>query len=92
MPTIQLKNISKNYGRNAVLNDVNATIKSGECFAIIGSNGKGKSTLLKILAGIIPASKGQVIYDSLVLNKNRKKIAKEIGVDVKSVLTLFKKP
>jgi ABC-2 type transport system ATP-binding protein len=102
MPTIQLQNISKKYGKKEVLTDVNATIKSGECFAIIGSNGKGKSTLLKILAGIIPANKGKVSYDSLPLSSNRKKILNDVGyfpetpslyeeLTVKENLALFRK-
>jgi ABC-2 type transport system ATP-binding protein len=102
MPTIQISNLSKKFGKNEVLSDVNATIKNGECYAIIGSNGKGKSTLLKILAGVIPASKGQITYDNLILNKNRKKIARDIGYvpetpslyvecTVKENLDLFKK-
>lgn len=79
MPTIQLTNISKKYGNKEVLSEINATIRNGECYAIIGSNGKGKSTLLKILAGVIPPSKGQITYDNLILHKNRKKIAKDLG-------------
>ncbi len=102
MPTIQLSNISKKYGKKEVLSEINATIRNGECYAIIGSNGKGKSTLLKILAGVIPASNGQVTYDNLILNKNRKKISKDLGYvpetpslysefTVKENLDLFKK-
>lgn len=79
MPTIQLQNITKKYGKKEVLTDVNATIKQGECFAIIGSNGKGKSTLLKIMAGIIAADVGKVSYDSLTISKDRKKILQDVG-------------
>lgn len=79
MPTIQIQNVSKKYGNQQVLNDVNAVVKSGECFAVIGSNGKGKSTLLKILGGVIPPSSGQIIYDGLVLSKNRKKVLQDVG-------------
>lgn len=102
MPTIQLQNISKKYGKNEVLSDVNATIKNGECFAIIGSNGKGKSTLLKILAGIVSSNNGNITYDNLALAKNRKKILKDVGYfpetpslyeefTVKENLNLFRK-
>ena len=79
MPTITLKKKKKKYGKKEVLTDVNATIQHGECFAIIGSNGKGKSTLIKILAGITSSDKGKISYDGLTLSSNRKKILKDVG-------------
>jgi len=46
-----LKNISKNYGPLQILNSTSAEIDRGDKIALIGANGKGKSTLLRIVAG-----------------------------------------
>jgi ATPase subunit of ABC transporter with duplicated ATPase domains len=55
---LKLENISKNYGDKKILHNVNFTANRGEKIVIIGSNGVGKSTLLKILLGKIPADTG----------------------------------
>ncbi len=62
---IELKNISYSYGRNEdlVLQNLNLTINHGESIAIIGASGVGKSTLLKILAGLEKPSSGSVLID-----------------------------
>jgi NitT/TauT family transport system ATP-binding protein len=46
-----------------VLQDVSATVRSGEFLSIVGPSGCGKTTLLRIFAGLIPASSGSVLYD-----------------------------
>ena len=48
------------YERNLALDDVSFTVENGECFGVIGPNGGGKSTLLKVLAGIYRADTGSV--------------------------------
>ncbi len=52
--------VSKSFGERAALRDVSFAVAQGELVAIIGPNGAGKTTLLSILAGIQPASSGQV--------------------------------
>ncbi len=51
------------YDRNLALDDVSFTVEYGECFGVIGPNGGGKSTLLKVLAGIYRADSGSVCVD-----------------------------
>ena len=48
---VRLENVSKSYGDNRVLTDVNTTVSRGDRVAIVGANGLGKSTLLRVLAG-----------------------------------------
>ncbi len=57
---ITLKNISKRYKSNLVLNNVNLTSPADTISAIVGSNGAGKSTLLKIICGLVKPEYGQV--------------------------------
>ncbi|MBV9608951.1 MAG: ABC transporter ATP-binding protein [Acidobacteria bacterium] len=57
---IVLTNISKLFGRFAVLRDISARFQPGHLYAIFGDNGAGKSTLLRVIAGLARASAGTV--------------------------------
>ena len=57
---LQLENISKSYKEHQVLDDISLTFQPGEIVGLVGVNGVGKSTLLKIIAGLIPNYKGQI--------------------------------
>lgn len=61
MSDIILKNISHSYGKTKVLNNVDITIQKGEFFTLLGPSGCGKTTLLRILAGFIRPTGGQVL-------------------------------
>ena len=50
-PIIQAKRISKSYGRVAALTDISTSVHAGEVTCVLGDNGAGKSTFIKILAG-----------------------------------------
>ncbi len=60
---LEVDGISAGYGKVAVLHDVSLGIDAGECVAILGSNSAGKSTLLRVLSGLIPARGGRVRFD-----------------------------
>lgn len=57
------KNISKSFENNQVLDNISLTILRGERLALIGPNGVGKSTLIKILLGTVEADKGSIMRD-----------------------------
>lgn len=59
---LEVKGLSKSYGDNHVLADVSLTVQRGDRLAIIGPNGIGKSTLLKILVGDLQADAGRVTW------------------------------
>lgn len=61
-PLIELKDVSFRYGREWVLQQINLTIRPEDYLLIIGPNGGGKSTLLKIILGLLKPDKGRVIY------------------------------
>ncbi|WP_321161057.1 ATP-binding cassette domain-containing protein [Verminephrobacter eiseniae] len=58
---IELKNITKEFHGVAALRHVNFALRAGEVHSLLGENGAGKSTLTKIIAGVYPASSGQVL-------------------------------
>ncbi|MCD2345628.1 ABC-F family ATP-binding cassette domain-containing protein [Clostridium guangxiense] len=60
MNLITLNNISKSYGEKTILNDITFTINSGEKIGLIGINGTGKSTLLKIICGLTDYDSGSI--------------------------------
>ncbi len=60
MPLITLDNISLQFSENLVLNEISATIQKGDKIALIGRNGEGKSSLMRVLAGIIDADDGEI--------------------------------
>ncbi|MBN2050551.1 MAG: ATP-binding cassette domain-containing protein [Spirochaetales bacterium] len=58
---IHANNISLSFGRQSLFKGVNIKFTPGNCYGIIGANGAGKSTFLKILSGEIPADTGEVV-------------------------------
>lgn len=62
---ILLNNVCFSYGKNALLKDVNLSIKKGEYVSIVGPTGAGKSTLLQLIAGLIKPKSGEVYLDGL---------------------------
>jgi Cu-processing system ATP-binding protein len=61
---IAIKNIYKKFGKLEVLNDVNLTFNKGECIALIGPNGCGKTTLIKSILGMVIPTKGHIFFDN----------------------------
>ncbi|MDE2028827.1 MAG: ATP-binding cassette domain-containing protein, partial [Candidatus Omnitrophica bacterium] len=57
---ISVNNVSLQFGKRVLFDDVNLTFSPGNCYGIIGANGSGKSTFLKILAGDLETTKGGV--------------------------------
>ena len=60
MPLITLDNISLQFSEKLVLNEISATIQKGDKIALIGRNGEGKTSFLRVLAGIIDADDGEI--------------------------------
>lgn len=58
--TIRIENLSKNYGRQQVLKDIDLTVGEGQIFGLIGPSGSGKTTLVKMIVGIDSPDRGTV--------------------------------
>jgi len=73
-PIIEIENLSFSYEKQTVLEDINLTVEERDFLAIIGPNGGGKSTLLKLILGIKSAKKGNIKTFGKKPKKNLSKI------------------
>ena len=62
MTFLKIDRLSAFYGKARALHDISLSVKQGEIIAIVGANGAGKSTTLKIMTGYISPSSGNVYY------------------------------
>lgn len=81
---IKVENITKAFGDNVVLNDINATFERGKTNLIIGQSGSGKTVLMKICIGLFEPDNGSVTFDDRQFSNTKEKfksdIRKEMGV------------
>ncbi len=61
---LELKKVSKGYGDQPVVSDIDLTIQRGDRFALIGPNGAGKTTLVRLMAGVLTPDSGQLLLGS----------------------------
>ena len=62
-PKLSLNRLTKRFGELEALRDINVAIERGEFISLVGPSGCGKTTLLRIVAGLEPASAGEVLLD-----------------------------
>ncbi len=65
MSKIEIKNITKSYGGRCVLDNVSLSVNANETIAILGQSGCGKTTLLKLIAGLERPDNGQIFIDGV---------------------------
>jgi len=75
--SIEIRNVSKSFGRFEALIDVSLVVPEGELVALLGPSGSGKTTLLRIIAGLDAPDSGSVIFDG---NEGTKRAARDRGV------------
>ena len=76
---IEVKHVTKKYGKTIAVEDISFTIKEGEIVGLLGPNGAGKSTTMNILTGFIEQTEGDVIIDGYNMLKKPMKAKREIG-------------
>ena len=73
---LECKDLTKRYGKKAALNHINLTLKSGRIIGLLGPNGSGKTTMIKLINGLLTPTEGQVLIDGM-----------EPGVKTKSIVS-----
>lgn len=63
MELLEIKNLYKNYGEKQVLKNINLTVPRGKIIGLLGKNGTGKTTLIKLINGLLTPSKGEIIFE-----------------------------
>ena len=76
---IEAKNLSKNYGKQSAVQDLNFRLEVGQIVGFLGPNGAGKSTTLKMLLGLISPSEGSVTIDGKDPQNHEIELKKQIG-------------
>ena len=77
--SIEVVNISKNYGAQKALDNVSFSVKKGEIVGFLGPNGAGKSTLMKILTTYIAADQGEATVNGSDVNLQQKMVQQSVG-------------
>ena len=81
-PVVELKHITKRFARVLANDDVSMTIHKGEVVALLGENGAGKSTIMKILYGLYHATSGEIYIDGKEHRISSPKEAMDLGISM----------
>ena len=79
---LEAKNISKYFGTITALENVNLTVRQGECLGVVGDNGAGKSTFMKVLSGLYKPSIGSLFFDGKKETLNSPKDSQNLGLEM----------
>lgn len=63
MPILEVRNVSKHFGGLAAVDNLTFDIHEGELLGLIGPNGAGKSTVFNLISGVLPVTRGEIIYE-----------------------------
>jgi len=80
---IEIKDVHKSFGNNAVLKGIDLTVSKGEVVCLIGASGSGKSTLLLCINALEPIQQGKIIVDNIDVHAretNKSKLRQKLGI------------
>ena len=69
MPLLEISDMVVNYGRIEALHGISLTVEDGELVTLLGANGAGKSTTMRAISGLLPLTRGKVVFDGQDLSK-----------------------
>lgn len=76
---VEIRNLTKTYGRYRALNNLNLHINKGDIFGFVGPNGAGKTTTMRIVCGLLQADWGEVYVDGVDALNNGEQIKRKVG-------------
>ena len=76
---IEIKNLSKHYYKHTAVDDLSLTVEAGEIFGFLGPNGAGKTTTIRMVAGALAPSEGEIILGGYSLAKNPREAKSLVG-------------
>lgn len=76
---IRISKLSRHYGKLKAVDDVSFEIQQGEVVGLLGHNGAGKTTIMKMITGFLEATSGSIEVDTLFIGPDTQKIQKRIG-------------
>ncbi|MFI6326320.1 ATP-binding cassette domain-containing protein [Nonomuraea sp. NPDC050556] len=79
-PVLSLEGISKRFGAVQALSDVELEVNAGEVVALVGDNGAGKSTMIKVIAGVGPPDEGVIRFDGRPVTIGSPSAAQTLGI------------
>ena len=79
-PIVEMKNIEKYFGHVIALAGVSFDVRPGECHCLLGDNGAGKSTFIKIMSGVHKPSAGEMLVDGQLTEFGSPREAMEVGI------------
>ncbi|WP_217077501.1 ABC transporter ATP-binding protein [Clostridium baratii] len=79
MNVIEIKDLTKDYGNNKGIFDVNLAVRKGEVFGFLGPNGAGKTTTIRHLMGFVHSDKGKCLINGIDCSKESDKIQERLG-------------
>ncbi|MBH1959245.1 MAG: ATP-binding cassette domain-containing protein [Flavobacteriia bacterium] len=77
--SLQIINLSKKFGEQTALNDINLEIGNSEIIGLLGPNGAGKSTLMKSIVGALKIDEGQILFNGKDIVENAIEVKKNMG-------------
>ena len=69
MPKISLRNLEKRFGKTVAISGLSCEIQSGELFVVVGPTACGKTTLLRLIAGLLRPDRGEILFDGRRMNE-----------------------
>jgi ABC-2 type transport system ATP-binding protein len=78
-PAISARGLVRKFGNFTAVNDVSFTVKRGEIFGFLGPNGSGKTTVIKMLTGLLPLSGGEAGVEGLNVRSDAERVRERIG-------------
>jgi branched-chain amino acid transport system ATP-binding protein len=79
-PILELRGVDASYGKVRALHGVSLNVKPGEVIALIGANGAGKSTTLRVMSGLVAASAGDILLDGASIARHRPDMIVRSGI------------